>query len=249
MKLPALEDLHLEGLVTVQNVFKSITSSKGQPFPALRRLTIEFLIETADGKWFFRRDNDTFRQAEEDPNYAEFWHDRRNGPQERLDPDVDMLVFGDGPVSTSLVRRYMYRTIPDPSTFREFLLDAAKAVGRMHHLRAFNLRLDRSEMDISPYNWLSYPFLLRMFDLSYVKSGFPNFRPEIDMKEVAALYERDKSSVTWRVGAWRPWDDVQTCWRELAGQDSHIVFIEEKMVRKEVERVFRLEKVSRTRKL
>jgi hypothetical protein len=226
---PVLEVLCLTGgIVTSPGVFRSITDSEGDMFTALKELVFEFSPETADGRWFFERDEDVFARARADPKHAEFWKSReRKRINEWLNAQDDALVFEEGPVSTDLVPRDHFRTLPNPDTFRALLIGAAEAKARLPQLEIFTLRLHDWATHTLQKDDLDYPFLVRVFELLYVQSGMPNFVRPVDHDCLPAIYQPRKRSVTWRVGTWRPWDDVQAAWCGVTGFDTDVIFVEE----------------------
>jgi hypothetical protein len=56
---PNLSVLHLHGgLVICSQFFRGIIDYTGTPFPALVGLEVQFTAETADGGWFYTRDDE-----------------------------------------------------------------------------------------------------------------------------------------------------------------------------------------------
>lgn len=66
---PNLEILQLHGcFVICPEFFRTITEHPDVPFPALNQFELQFSPETADGRWFFERDNEAlkhYRRAQE----------------------------------------------------------------------------------------------------------------------------------------------------------------------------------------
>lgn len=215
-------------------------------FPALVELDIQFAPETADGRWFYDRDDEAISASRNDPKYEEFW-ERKDKEDERqrdyletysdgrINPDEDYVhVYGDGPLTTELAIHDRCRSLPSRTTFLPFLLDAAKAASRIPKLQKFILKLERRWSSYSDLDY--FPVVSRVFELWYLKSGtprslynaaslgywkkFPHVLKDVDYLHLNRLY--------WRVDRWVPWDEVQSVWGTIAGPEAKVVFLEEK---------------------
>jgi hypothetical protein len=231
--------LQLRGhLVICPEFFKAIIDAPGIPFPALVGFELQFAVETADGRWFYERDDGPIERARQDPEWDEYWAelaeeeaDRRNRlrystPSE--DSDHYERVYGDEPFRIDLVESDVFRTLPSKSTFLPFLLDAAEAVRSMPRLKKFILQLgDTSHMN--------HPFMSRMFELWYLKAGMPRSsgrRHPMTNNFVDPYVPGDAAHVGnhriyWRTGGAHIWYEAQAAWSDTAGSDVKVIFIEE----------------------
>lgn len=228
---PNLATLDLRGgLVICPQFFQSI---EGGSFLSLRELLVDFVPETADGRWFYQRDDEAYQRSRADPEYAEWWEEMEDESEDSrdIDSDEDFHVFGDGPLRTGVVKNDWFRAKPNETTLLPLLLDAAKAVEGLPQLQKFILSL--KDVAIS----LGYPGQTRVFELWYIKAGTlrsPKGRtrgcfPKVHCDE---KYLR-RNRLYWRVDKWTPWEEVQTAWGKIVGPDAKIVWIDEENWTKE----------------
>jgi hypothetical protein len=229
----------LGGLVICPEFFRSITDDPGTPFRSLVEFELQFAPDTADGRWFYKRDDDAIETSRSDPEYNEFWEEKaeeevqrereREYDSDSTHSDDDVRVFEDGPFRTEVVNRDTFRSLPDTTTFLPFLIDAAKAVPRIPSLRKFILKQGHKFASRTDVDY--FPIVSRVFELWYLKAGMPrspknaptHYNP--DVPEDANYLNQDR--LYWRVDRWKPWDEVQVAWNAVAGPDTKIVFLDE----------------------
>jgi hypothetical protein len=232
----------LGGLVICPQFFRCILDHPGTPFPSLVEFELQFAVETADGRWYYERDNEAIKRSRKDPEYEETWEEigyqRDNYRRERsransiggqLDTDACVIVFEDGPTYTDVVRPDRFRSAPDATTFLPFLMDASKAVARLPSLQKFILKLGHWFAKHSDLTY--FPIVSRVFELWYLKAGMhrspkntlSNYYPEVPGD--AAYINQNR--LYWRVDGWKPWDEVQAAWDVIAGPDAKVVFLDE----------------------
>ncbi|KAF2178923.1 hypothetical protein K469DRAFT_323331 [Zopfia rhizophila CBS 207.26] len=236
-QFPALTVLHLIGPLVITPTFFSTLDSQSS-FPALTDFRLDFSAETADGRWFFMRDDEAFDKAKQDPKYeayfaeteeADDYIDEEDEDEEGPGPDEDEEPDEDGPVidiSDDPVHK-RYRTLPDPETLRPLLLDAASAAKKMKNIKKFIMTVSDSWWKGTNHG-MSYPFVNRVLEILYLEQGtrstemgrheHPKF-PADDAVEGNRVY--------WRVGGWEPWGEVQEAWRGFVGEGGKIVFLED----------------------
>ncbi|KAI8935006.1 hypothetical protein NX059_008672 [Plenodomus lindquistii] len=235
-QFPGLAVLRLRGgIVICPEFFRGIINTTSHPFPSLVELEVHFAHETADGRWFYERDDEALESSRADPQWKEWWEEEDESSDEdagrsSLDSERDVRVFEDGPYRTGLVRQERYRSRPSATTFLPFLMDASKAVQRLPKLQKFILKLGNHN---ASYKWLDYfPIVSRVFELWFLKMGMrraplkdadvldPNVHADANYVSQNRLY--------WRVDRWIPWDEVQAAWLAVVGPDAKIVWLEEK---------------------
>jgi hypothetical protein len=167
------------GLVVCPEFFRAIIDYPGTPFSSLVEFELQFGPQTADGRWYFQKDEDAIQRSRRDSEWDEFWREQamadrqrvrelhRNPPSE--DSDHNQRVYEDGPFRTSVVPCDKFRSRPNPDTFSMFLLDAAAAVERFPSLKKFILKLGHS--CAGPTQLRDSPVVLRVFELWYLRAG------------------------------------------------------------------------------
>jgi hypothetical protein len=239
---PNLVTLQLLGpLVICPEFFCGIVEHPGTPFPSLVEFGLQFATETADGRWYYERDDEAIERSRSDPEYQDFWeewqedHDEEDQENERhprgsFESDRDVGVFEDGPYMTDVVRIDQFRSLPNETTLAPFLIDASKAVARIPTLQKFILKHDNMFSDGADLT--HYPIVSRVFELWHLKAGMHRSPlkelpcPDVRIPGDAAHINRNR--LYWRVDRWKPWDEVLAAWHTLAGPDAKIVFLEEK---------------------
>ncbi|KAF1830452.1 hypothetical protein BDW02DRAFT_633609 [Decorospora gaudefroyi] len=230
--LPNLAALHLlGGLVICPEFFRGISDHSGTPYPSLREFELQFSAETADGRWFYEGDNDAVKKSRSDPEWKEYWEqveeeeDENEDDTGSLDSNLYVRAFEDEPFRTDVVDDDRFRSRPDAATFLPFLMDAAKAVSRLDNLQKLILKLGNRFS--RPQDVRDFPIVSRVFELWYLKAGtlrspkgaYPSLPGD------AAYLDRNR--IYWRVDRWQPWDEMQTEWSAIAGQDAKVVFLAE----------------------
>lgn len=236
--LPNLAVLRLlGGLVICPEFFRSIVDHPDIPFPSLVDFEMQFAAETADGRWFYQRDDKTIAKSRTDPKYEYFWEqhalERANEMPSYAWSDFSddyVRVLEDEPIRTDIVSYDQFRSLPDATTLLPFLMDASKAALRIPNLKKFILKLgDHAAKNVD----LDYfPVVSRVFELWYLKAGMHRSRPNepsmfhdpIIPGDAAYLHQ---NRLYWRVDREKPWDEVQATWSAIAGPDAKIVFLEE----------------------
>jgi hypothetical protein len=240
----------LGGLVICPEFFRSIATHTGTPFPLLVEFELEFAPETADGRWYYQRDDEALKLSRRDPKWKWFWREKASSLQmerERhslFEHEEDVRIFEcghyvdvmeNGPFATAVVLRDRFRSMPNATTLLPFLKDASKFVSRCSNLQKFILKLGNGSYLPAGSVTLDYSRIVsRVFELWYLKSGAPrsphwgprnytNTEPGIP-GEAAHLH---RNRLYWRVDRWKPWDEVQQAWNALAGPDAKVVFLDE----------------------
>jgi hypothetical protein len=57
----------LGGLVICPEFFRAVLDQAGTPYPSLVEFELQFAPETADGRWYFQRDNEAIERSQSDP--------------------------------------------------------------------------------------------------------------------------------------------------------------------------------------
>ncbi|KAF1851750.1 uncharacterized protein K460DRAFT_40560 [Cucurbitaria berberidis CBS 394.84] len=239
--LPNLVVLELlGGLVICPEFFRGIVDYPGTPFPSLVEFELQFAPETADGKWFYERDDDALERSRNDPKYDEFWEEEDENEEdvegdawsiysnEEYNSDEYVSVFEDGPFCRKLISRNRFRSLPSTITFLPFLMDSSKAASRIPTLQKFILKLGEDSTRRGDLNY--FPVVSRVFELWYLKAGM--HRTPLNTPMPNPYVPRDaaylnQNRIYWRIDGTKPWDDVQAAWGAIAGPDAKIVFLEE----------------------
>ncbi|KAH7346960.1 hypothetical protein BKA66DRAFT_554646 [Pyrenochaeta sp. MPI-SDFR-AT-0127] len=236
--LPNLAILQLHGgLVICPEFFRGIIDHPGTPFPSLVEFELQFSVETADGRWFYERDDDAIESSRSNPEYKQFWLEESMWEEEyaherdaqSLDSDDYVRVYEDGPFRTDVVQLNRFRSVPNTTSFLPFLMDSSKAALRILNLKKFILKLGGS---FAQHNDLDFfPIVSRVFELWYLKAGMHRTAPDksyIMNPQVPwdAAY-LNQNRLYWRVDGTKPWDEVQAAWGAIAGPDAKIIFLEE----------------------
>jgi hypothetical protein len=234
---PSLAILHLlGGLVICPEFFRGIADHPGTPFRSLVEFELQFATETADGRWFYERDDEALEKARNDPEFEYLWESEDEDPEDdergstgSLHSEGHVRVFEDGPFRTEVVFHDRYRSVPNTATFLPFLMDASNAVSRISSLRKFILKLGNK---FAKYDDLRYfPVVSRVFELWYLRVGMhrsPRNGPIIAIPDVPgdSTY-LNQNRLYWRVDGWKPWSEVRAAWSAVAGLEAKIVFLDE----------------------
>jgi hypothetical protein len=109
---PNLAVLRLRsGLAICPEFFQSVINYSGTPCPSLVEFELHFAPETADGRWFYQRDDIAIERSRYDPEFEEFWDDKteneetaqRRASFSSLDSDENVRVFENEPFRTDVV--------------------------------------------------------------------------------------------------------------------------------------------------
>lgn len=240
---PNLVTLQLHGgLVVCPEFFRAIIDYPGTPFSSLVEFELQFRPQTADGRWYFQKDEDAIERSRRNSEWNEFWREqdmearqrvrelRRNPPSE--DSDHNQRIYEDGPFRTGVVPYDTFRSRPDPDTFSLFLLNAAAAVERFQSLKKFIIKLGSSLE--GPTELSDWPVVSRVFELWYLRAGMPRSprRDPLDFSLSNPYVPGDAAYVSqdrlyWRVNNAEVWEDVQAAWTAVAGLDAKIVYMDE----------------------
>jgi hypothetical protein len=241
--LPSLTVFRLRGgLVICPEFFQSIANYSSTPYPSLVEFELHFAPETADGRWFYQRDDDVIERSRRDPEYEEFWDEKaeyedmeeRRASFSSLDSYQHVRVFEKGPFRTGVVFHDCFRSMPDKTVFLPFLIEASKAASRIPKLRSFLLRMGNMWHEA---HGLSYPddLISRMFELCFLKAGTPrtprmlSTSPHDHERRIPGdVVHLHQNRLYWRTDGWTPWDEVQAAWAATTGPDAKTVFLEEK---------------------
>jgi hypothetical protein len=133
---PMLKVLHLCGrLVIGVDLFSNMPA-----FPTLVDFQLDFAPETADGRWFFVKDEQIFKKIAEEESNEEADEDESDSESESSSIiQADDSEDEDGPVTQRWDRSNHYRTLPNPETLPLVLSDAARFVEGSPKLRRFIL--------------------------------------------------------------------------------------------------------------
>ncbi|KAF2874712.1 hypothetical protein BDV95DRAFT_563457 [Massariosphaeria phaeospora] len=217
--LPQLAVLHLTGPVPVTPEFFSTTNLEAgiNIFPALQELFVEISAETADGRWYFIRDEELYEIERSDPD-GELVSDS-DDDQRSADSTSGTAVYGTGPERIGWEYINRFRCLPNPETVTPLLTHAASAAMRMKRMRKMTLHLTGGK------GWL-YPttawYANRRFELQYVKQGTAR---DIGNRDELKAEQEHRDCIYWRVGKWRPAKDVQHAWDEVIGSSGKMIFL------------------------
>jgi hypothetical protein len=220
--LPQLTTLHLTGSQFVGvNFFSSLPH-----FPKLLDFQLDVAASTIDGKWFFVSDEGLTAKikgfGEEESTYDSDSDSDRADSVELYDSDDE-----DGPLIQRMDWFRHFRTMPNPETIPEFLINAANWVRTSPRLRKFILRHRHSSQgnrifwdheELEAYG--------RNLEVWYLRSGA---RCDHDINIVPAdepFISRDR--MYWRVGdRWRPNSGIVEAWRRAVGPDVKYCFLKD----------------------
>ncbi|KAF1948267.1 hypothetical protein CC80DRAFT_541080 [Byssothecium circinans] len=261
--LPRLTTLHLRGPLIITPVFFSSLPSTA--FPTLIHFHLDFAPETADGHWFFERDDEwieELRDKDDESSSEKSYHENQSSTsgddydddedEEDMDEDDDEEPKPlprpgkhpnyEGPVSQSRSRINHFRTLPSSATLSPLLIAAAEIVKNASRLRKFIMRVrDTLTPEAEDNTLYTYPALKRTFEImllrpSEVHSGF-NLNLAFDEERYITQHR-----MWWRVGnRWRPGKDVLEAWREAIGDGGIVGFLDEERFEKDTEFARRME--------
>lgn len=200
-------------------------------FPAITDFQLDFATETADGQWFFIKDEELEKRVEEedddededDEEDSESESDSESNPWVKFtDPDDE-----EGPLEhRDEGNPPRFRTLPNPETINTLLSGAARFVQTTPKLQRFILRNKTAPGIFERSTAMMYEYMSRNLQIWYMKPGVPrsegvivNIKAEHKYLGYPRLY--------WRVGDWRPDDDVAKAWNEATEPDTKVFFLKE----------------------
>ncbi|KAK4034768.1 hypothetical protein C8A01DRAFT_38757 [Parachaetomium inaequale] len=216
----SLTVLRLSGQFCIPVNFFDHMHSLRDPFPALTTFHLGIGPDTAEGDWFFIKDESerSWTKAAADPKWADHVKLVKAGvlpdgpePDRNGDSDVseDDYAGSEGPVKRN-------RTLPKDATLGTLLYDAAKVMVKMRNIKQFSICLEDNFDGNGCESPFVPPFLTRVFELHYVEEPAGKNTP----------------SLTWKLGQnvdhWRPAVHVHVAWKMAAGKRrrAEISFIE-----------------------
>jgi len=155
---------------------------------------MDFILETADGKWFFNCDEDIL------PWEHDF----------KLEWDGNGWdLYGDGPSSVLQTKWCECRMIPNPLVFTPFILSAAETASQMKNLKKLTIiiPLDEIDFDVPQY----FQFWLLQAGIPH-KEDFLSIPADKSVRHLPRLY--------WRTTNWKPNEQELTAWKSVMGPDS-----------------------------
>jgi hypothetical protein len=194
-------------------------------FPALATFHLGIGPDTADGEWFFVKDDPKrswAKAVEADPEWADYIElmkagvlrqDPLPGPPVRDPTDLSEVDYY--PIEDEPPRRY--RTLPNHATLGPVLRSAAQATRGMPKIERFSVCLEDNFDEDGRETPFVPPFLTRVFELHYVKKAEGKNCPTLTFK------------LGQKVDYWRPEDIVLEAWRVATGGENsrlEISFIE-----------------------
>lgn len=234
---PSITSLYLVGpLVISPYIFTNLPT-----FPFLAEFQLEFATETADGRWFFVKDDVLSqkiaaerRARGEDSEEEEYVEPHSGLTDSDLDDDDDdddeeEEEDEEGPWYQSPHCSNHYRTLPNHATVTPLLLGAAHFVQTQnantnHKLRRFLLR--HQNMHGGGLMFWNHEGMARHLEVWFLKSG----TPRCDKGTVKIAQERDflnEDRLFWRTAAWRPEGEVRKAWRGAIGEGAREFWLSE----------------------
>ncbi|KAF2635479.1 hypothetical protein P280DRAFT_511132 [Massarina eburnea CBS 473.64] len=205
-KFSSVKVIHLRGPITIGvDIFSHLPN-----LPALSDFHLSFTACTADGRWFFTRDDSLFpvKDIESDD-----------------EDDVSIHNYSIYLSEEEDTRNY-FRTLPNPETIPPFLLAASQFVGKSPKLCKFILCYCEFEGGGWTPKW-NEEGMERYFELWFVRQGTPRTVagwPKVIADEKYMKWNR----LYWRVGKhWRPDDEVVGAWNKATGNDTKVFFLNE----------------------
>lgn len=206
--------------------------SRFPTFPALTDFHLDFATETADGQWFFIRDEELEKRMDEEDDEEE--DEEEESESESDSEPVPWIKFTDpddkeGPLEhRDWGNPPRFRTLPNPETINTLLLGAAQFVQTTPKLQKFILRNKTSSGIGEQPLTMMYAYMTRNLQIWYMKPGVPrsegpgflvNIKDEPKYLGYPRLY--------WRADEWRPDDDVAKAWNKATEPDTKVFFLKE----------------------
>lgn len=228
--LPQLRILNLRGpLVIRTSFFRDIPA-----FPALAEFHVDFSASTADGKWFFERD-EALVASYMDSDDEESWHEYTEWESR---PIVELVISEDedGPLTQRDDRICLFRTMPNETAVTDLLTGIAHFLESATCLRQFILRRRFSMEENSHHKgWDPWELgrLQPNFEFWYLRSGVRRggYVDEWQKCRIPAdepFVTRDR--IYWSVGErWRPNSTIVDALRKVVGPDVKSCFMKEQL--------------------
>lgn len=204
--LPALTKLHIKGKTAIcPDIFQNLNKqAESTFFPNLRDFYLEFMLETADGRWFFLPTEKTMESTgdADDPIYDDYdgW-----------------AMYGDGPLCRRRAERCLLRSNPDPELFLPFLRSAGESASKMPQLRRFTLVIDMEEEMTDEDDTLRY------FRFWMLKPGVRYFDEAMRIPQDETLVHLPR--LYWRITDWTPGELELAAWKSAAGPDTVVCLL------------------------
>lgn len=247
--LPSLTVLRLTGpLVISPNIFSNLPA-----FPSLLDFQLDFATETADGDWFFLRDEEFYQEIAEQSSGSEEIH---SNSYYNRDSDNDSIYSTDSTDSSPRVRKAHdpegpwfqdihtsnpILTVPSPTVIPPLFLSAARFILSSPTLRTFLLRHKNGPGEEYPVYW-PWTDMDRHLEVWFVRRGRPRghfgfpdrigrVKVEADRRFVGAnrVYWRTRGANT---KMWRPEGEVMEAWREVCGNGGSMFWLDEEKFEK-----------------
>ena len=233
--VPQLTTLHLTGChVISEKFFRDLPS-----FPLLSDFQLNFSASSAEGHWFFVRDEDLIAKIKEQDEQQSL-HDESDDEQQSpyngpYASDSDSLgpvelwddEDEDGPLLQRGDIQNHFRTIPNPENIPTLLIDAARMVALNPSLRKFILRHTHSpryyrinwkNSELGPYG--------RQMEIWYLRSGTSCNHQSRVVPADEPFVNNDR--IYWRVGErWRPDAIIVEAWRRTVGPHVKYCFLKD----------------------
>jgi hypothetical protein len=233
--LPQLRVLHLRGpLVISANFFRHISV-----FPTLVEFELDFSAATADGRWFFEKDEELVKSLvdsddeEEEEEEHQYFEDSDEEEWETR-PIVDLSVSGDedGPLVQRDDRTNHFRTKPNETIITDLMVDVANFLEASSTMQKFILRHRHSAEESNTITWKPWKLeqygRTRNFQFWYLRSGaHRNHNDKFNQCRIPAdepFVMRDR--IYWRVGErWRPNAKIVDALGRTLGKDVKFCFL------------------------
>ncbi|KAF2009141.1 hypothetical protein BU24DRAFT_497340 [Aaosphaeria arxii CBS 175.79] len=219
-----LRTLYLEGIMVVsETMFQSCVERPSTIFfPQLEEFYLHFAPSSAEGHWFYLRDDAAFAAQE----------DLENEPG--LQPGKGFIVYKDTHLPMGEVSNYyQYRSLPNPETLTPFLSSAAHFCRTLPKIKRFALKMNDRP---GGYDELTFDFIDRILELWYFPGGVSHggFRkasqcPVLPIDQRIAQYDR----VYFRIGSSRLDERIVESWRKAVGVDGKINHLDQNHFKKE----------------
>ncbi|CAI6331881.1 unnamed protein product [Periconia digitata] len=224
---PNLKTLHLMGpLVICPDFFSELPT-----FPALEDFQLDFATETADDRWFFIRDEELEKRMEEEDEDDDS-DDEESDSDSDSDSDNPWVKLTDPDDEEGPLEHRdegcppRFRTLPNPDTIRTLLLGAARFVQDNPKLQRFILRNKTAPGLREQSTAMMYDYMTRNLQLWYMKPGIPRSDGIVVRIQGEHKY-LSHPRLYWRVGDWRPDEDVTKAWSEVTGPDTKVFFLKD----------------------
>lgn len=201
---PNLDNFELSGPIVISpDLFWPSSLQTTPVWPNMTNLSVDFSLNTPDGEWYFVRDpeNDDGTDEDEGNDVVEELSDGSD--------DSSVLSYDSSAPDTFNEKREaratgnlpvrIFRTKPDSDKINPLLIAMARAAGQMPKLQGM---------------WLAAA-QLGCWDHSYFELGY--VAPGLEMLQGEDIGDVEKPRLWWRVGKWRPEEEVLRLWRKGKG--------------------------------